>query len=353
VNSAILRSGLDALYYSGACSALAPLTRGVGVIFMLHHVKADAGKAFDPNGLLAITPDFLGAALGRIRERGWDIVSIGEAVERLSAAGASANDNARPFAAFTIDDGYRDNLEQALPVFKAHQAPFTVYVSSALPQGGAELWWIALEEVIAGNDFVAIERAGGLERVACASVAEKYAAWKKLYPWIRNAPEDEQRAIVRELCARYDVSLEKLCRDLSMNWDEVRKLAADPLVTIGGHTVNHFALIKLDEARAREEIDAGARAIERELGARPRHFAYPYGDPGSAGPRDFKIAESLGFTSAVTTRKGMLTAKHRDHLFALPRVALNGDFQSLRYVDAFLSGAPFFLFNGFQLTKTA
>ncbi|MDP3739773.1 MAG: polysaccharide deacetylase family protein [Hyphomonadaceae bacterium] len=345
MNSAILKSGLDALHYSGAARALAPVTRGVGIIFMLHHVKPCAGKAFDPNGILSITPEFLGAAIKRTRELGWDIVSVGEVVDRLSSGTAS-----RPFAAFTLDDGYRDNLECALPVFKMHGAPFAVYVSSAAPQGSAELWWIGLEEVIARNDEITIERDGVEKRIPCATLTKKNAAWQELYPWIRRAPEDEQRAIVRDLCARHGVSMEKLCRDVSMSWDEVRTLASDPLVTIGNHTVNHFALNKLDEARARQEMSAGADAIAAEIGIRPEHFAYPYGDPGSAGAREFDLAKSLGFRSAVTTRKGMLTGKHRDRMFALPRVALNGDFQAVRYVDTFLSGAPFFLLSRFQPT---
>jgi peptidoglycan/xylan/chitin deacetylase (PgdA/CDA1 family) len=97
-------------------------------------------------------------------------------------------------------------------------------------------------------------------------------------------------------------------------------------------------------------MSAGADAIAAEVGVRPQHFAYPYGDPGSAGAREFELAKSLDFRSAVTTRKGMLTGKHRDRIYALPRVALNGEFQSLRYVDTFLSGAPFFLLNRFRQT---
>lgn len=350
MNPAVLKGGLDALHYSGASSALAPLTRGVGIIFMMHHIRPAHDEPFDPNGLLAITPDFLAAAVRRVRDRGWDIVSISEAVERLSAPQPP---NARPFAAFTIDDGYRDNLEHALPVMKAAGAPFTVYVTSGLPQGEAELWWVALEQVIARTTSIAFAHNGASETIATDTLAAKHTAWKRLYPIIRNAAEDEQRAMVRDLCTRYGVSQEAICRDLAMNWDEVRKLAADPLVTIGAHTVNHFAVVKLDADRARAEMDEGARVIEAETGVRPKHFAYPYGDAGSAGPRDFEIAKQLGFTSAVTTRKGVLTAKHRDHLFALPRVALNGNLQSLRYVDVLLTGAPFFFFNGLRLTVTA
>ena len=118
--------------------------------------------------------------------------------------------------------------------------------------------------------------------------------------------------------------------------------------TIGAHTKNHYAVAKLSEQAAMEEMVGSAERIEQELGRRPVHFAYPYGDPGSAGPRDFQLARDAGFKTAVTTRKGMLFADHREHLTALPRVSLNGDYQSLTYTALYLSGAPFALWNRFR-----
>ena len=72
-----------------------------------------------------------------------------------------------------------------------------------------------------------------------------------------------------------------------------------------------------------------------------RHFAYPVGDPGSAGPREFALALEAGFDSAVTTRPGHLFPEHLGHLHALPRVSLNGLFQQKRYVDVFATPAVF------------
>ena len=102
-----------------------------------------------------------------------------------------------------------------------------------------------------------------------------------------------------------------------------------------------------------EQMVGSADRIAQELGKRPVHFAYPYGDPGSAGPRDFALAKNAGFATAVTTRKGMLFPGHKDHLTALPRVSLNGDYQSLTYTALYLSGAPFALWNGFQQVNAA
>ena len=44
---------------------------------------------------------------------------------------------------------------------------------------------------------------------------------------------------MRDLAARYQVDIAAFCDDLCMSWQELAQLAADPLVTIGAHTVNH------------------------------------------------------------------------------------------------------------------
>ncbi|MBI1185840.1 MAG: polysaccharide deacetylase family protein [Alphaproteobacteria bacterium] len=345
---ALINAALNTLYYSGAHNVLAPMTRGRGVIFMLHHATQGASRRADPtrfapNRGLHVTPEFLDEAVGRIREKGFDIVSIDAAIERLKL-----EDEGRPFAALTFDDGYRDNLEIAYPTLKAIDCPFTVYVATAYPDGAAELWWQALEAVIAKEDSVEVIMDGARRRLECASPRAKSAAFDQLYPWLRAIDEDEQRRFVRNLAAKYDVSLPALREAQALTWDEVHALARDPLVTIGAHTVNHFAVAKLPPDQARREMADGKAKLEKELGRTIEHFAYPYGDENSAGPRDFEIAQSLGFKSAVTTRKGVLFDAHREHLHALPRVALNGDYQAQRYVDLYLTGAPFALFNRFK-----
>jgi peptidoglycan/xylan/chitin deacetylase (PgdA/CDA1 family) len=166
-------------------------------------------------------------------------------------------------------------------------------------------------------------------------------------------PEYEQRQWIRALCAGQGINLEAQCRAQAMNWDELREIAADPLCTIGAHTIHHYALAKLSAEEAREEAIASRKRIAAELGREPCFFAYPYGDETSAGPRDFDLIREAGFEAAVTTRRGLIFSQHRHHLTALPRVTLNGNFQKLRYVDVLLSGSAFALCNRFKLVKAA
>ena len=105
--------------------------------------------------------------------------------------------------------------------------------------------------------------------------------------------------------------------------------------------------------QVREEADQSRKILSQQLGEMPKYFAYPYGDAESAGSREFGIMQDLGFTTSTTTRKAELFPEHADHLQALPRISLNGDYQLKRYVDLFLSGAPFAISNKFQRLVTA
>jgi peptidoglycan/xylan/chitin deacetylase (PgdA/CDA1 family) len=104
-------------------------------------------------------------------------------------------------------------------------------------------------------------------------------------------------------------------------------------------------LAKHDEAFVRRELSESRARIEQAIGRPAHHLAYPVGDPTSAGPREFAIARELGFVSAVTTRPGMIFPEHAVHPTALPRLSVNGNYQSLDMLDILLSGAPFALWN--------
>lgn len=349
VKTAMMKAAMSGLYHTGAHRLFAPYTQGVGLIFTLHQVcpEPPSHKAFSPNRILEVTPDFLDGVLDQVQEAGLDIVSLDEAVRRLR------EEDERRFVCFTFDDGYRDNLEYAYPLFKKRSLPLTLYVPTDYPDGNGELWWTALAEIVARAHEIELCRNGALWRLPAETVPEKYRAYDEIYWWLRRIDEATQRQIVRTLADRYDIDMAADCRRLIMDWDEIRTMAADPLVTVGAHTKGHFAVSKLSASRALEEMRGSAVRIEQELGFRPLHFAFPYGDPGSSGPRDFALAREAGFKTAVTTRKGMLFPAHRPHLTALPRVSLNGDYQSLTYTALYLSGAPFALWNRFRRVSAA
>ena len=339
INRITYKSVLNALWLSRGYKLAAPHTRGQGVIFTLHQVNPDAVGPFCPNNILQVTPEFLEQTIQTVIARGYDIITLDEMHRRLKGEASP-----RPFVVFTFDDGYRDNREHALPIFKKYNIPMTIFIVSDYSSHKGELWWLALEEIIAGRSEVEDPTSPG-NTLKTATTKQKYAAFDHIYWQIRHGDQHEQRRIIREMAKRHDFDIEALTKREIMDWDELRALAKEPLVHLEAHTKSHYAIAQLQEDEVRSEISEGLDVMERELGHRPTHFCYPYGDARSAGLRDFRICQDLGFKTAVTTRKAVVFPAHKDHLTALPRVSLNGEYQRQRYVELFLSGVPFFLRN--------
>jgi peptidoglycan/xylan/chitin deacetylase (PgdA/CDA1 family) len=349
IRNSLLRAAFEAFYFSGAHMLLGPLCRGVGAVLMLHRVRPPCFERFQPNRLLEITPAFLESVIEELRRVGTEWVSLDEMHRRMTE-----REFGRRFFCLTLDDGYRDNKEWAYPILERHGVPFTIYVPTSFPDRLGKLWWVMLEQAIANTEQIAVTIDGEQRVIACVSTAQKYEAYAHLMGWLRGLPSNEAiMDAVGDLAQRYGIDAEAICNEHCMTWNEIAELAKNPLVTIGAHTVNHVILAKSSDAAARTELKMGQAVLEAALGKVPAHLSYPFGDASAAGQREFKAAEEAGYKTAVTTRPGVLFADHADHLFALPRLSINGDFQRRRYVKVLLSGTGTAMWNGFRRLNVA
>lgn len=339
-NTGFLRKlALNSIYFSGAHLLCQSWVKGLGSILMLHHVRENPREDFSPNAFLGITPKFLDKVLTELASADIDFVSMDEAVKRISEAKSPTAK--RPFLAVTLDDGYRDNKEIAAPIFAKHNMPYTIYVAPGFVDGQADLWWDDLEHIIAARDTLHIDLEKGREEIDTSTVDLKNQAYADLMIYLTSAvDEDRQREIVRDLASTYKIDVAAHRESQIMNWNEIAELNKDPLCTIGAHTISHPMLARLSEKDAKFQVVESARIIEAELGERPKHFAFPYGMPAAAGPREFQLAKECGFASAVTTRHGVVHLEHKEHLTGLPRISLNGGFQAVRYAKTLISGVP-------------
>ncbi len=329
---AAITGGLEFARVANA-AGLMRQARGRGAIFTLHHVRPKKPRVFDPNAHLEITPEFLDTAIRRLKRDGYRFIAL----DALPAHFAS-NDR-QPVAAFTLDDGYRNNLDHAAPVFSRHGVPFTVFVAGGFIDRTDILWWEVLADLLEQQASLKFQFDKEIETLPAATLQQKQAAFDRIAAFIHAIDETTAVDRLKVMANLQGVDALKLTADLTLDDAGLRTLIENPLASLGAHTITHRALARLTDDAVRTEMDRSAVRVERITGRRPVSIAYPYGYAGTVSPRDHRLARELGFTTAVTTQPGTLTGT--TDTAAMPRISLNGHFQKAGYVSALASGIAF------------
>lgn len=327
---------LELAYFSGRGWLRRRGSGGAGVILRFERVRPPETTRFQPRRSHEITPRFLDRTIRALKRWRYDIVSMDEVCRRAVTLASP-----RRFACLTFDGGYKDIVVSAYPVLSRHSVPFTVYIPTAFPDGIGEAWWIALEQMIAREGRLSLVVGREERHFNIASTAEKYQLYDFLAGWMRSLSPPELSSAIKDLCTRYAVDLAALSRQASLDWNDLARLAADPLVTIGSATVNYPVLSNVNDAVALREMTMGRAVAEAALRGEVRHFAYPFGDRASWRRKHVAMAEEAGFVSAASALPGIVEAEGRTSLHALPRIAWDGRQRSLRAMRVILSGAEF------------
>ena len=335
-NPFLARAGLELAYLSGYSRLMQRRTGGAGVILRFECVRPRRATRFQPLRSREITPRFLDRAIAALKRWRFDIVSVDEVCRRAVTLASP-----RRFVCLTFDGGYKDLMTSAYPVLSRHDVPFTVYVPTSFPDGLGEAWWLALEQIIGRENRLSLEIDRKERHFDIASTAEKYQLYEFLENWMRSLAPPALSSAIKDLCTRYSVDLAAVARDTSMDWDDLAKLAADPLVTIGSATVNYPILSSLKDADALREMTMGRAVAQSAFHRDVRHFAYPFGDRATFRRQHVAMADEAGFASAASAISGVVEAEGRTNLHALPRIAWDGRQRSLRAMRVILSGVTF------------
>lgn len=110
-----------------------------------------------------------------------------------------------------------------------------------------------------------------------------------------------------------------------MSWQQLRTVSASPLVTIGGHGLNHVPLTSLPRDVARRQLILTKNVLTTLTGQPVRSFAYPN---GQYSKEIVSLVSDAGYTIAFTTRKGAdhVTSKRLE----LPRLHAGSSVTSLQ-----------------------
>nr|VFK45278.1 MAG: Polysaccharide deacetylase [Candidatus Kentron sp. TC] len=160
-------------------------------------------------------------------------------------------------------------------------------------------------------------------------VLKKYHAKATLYPVVDRFDRDWS---VRKK-AHHDSG--ELKREPKLTDAEIREMLGSGYWRLGGHTMTHANLSRLDGEGKREEILGGRVRLAERFETSPRSFAYPF---GIYDEEDVGIVAQAGFETAVTTRNGISRDIPRERL-ELRRIKVSGKDNMLAFRSKMRGGS--------------
>lgn len=312
---------------------------GLGHIFMLHRVLPEKLRNnYTINRDLAITPEYLEEIIIYLKNKNYQFISLDELYQIL----VKGERPKQKFICFTLDDGYKDNLEYGFPIFQKHNIPFTLYVSNCLPNHSAILWWYLLEEKIEHNSSIIWNG----KTHPCNNASEKQDVYQIVRNSIKAFNKLELDQLVWDFFNKEEEELKNEVQKIALSWTEIKELSKEKLVTIGAHTVNHLSLKNLSPEDLEKEMMDSKIELQEKIAKEVGHFAYPYGGFDDAGTREYQAAKKAGFKTAVLNHPGNIFEQHQSSLMTLPRYPL-GNTTTKQKLEYYLNGIQHFSANPF------
>jgi peptidoglycan/xylan/chitin deacetylase (PgdA/CDA1 family) len=217
--------------------------------------------------------------------------------------------------AITFDDGYRSTHDLALPILQEFGLPATVFVTTSHIEAEGSMWNDVILEAVRRLPATPIDlRALGLGVYQMQTPLDRKATAHALVESCKYLPPTARTSLTGTLQA---LASNDLQQDLMLSAEMVRTLSRNQ-VDIGGHTVSHPILTRVDDDVARREIVDNKQHLEAIIGKPVTLFAYPNGKRGvDYDVRHVEMVREAGYHAAFTTATGAAT--RHDHAFELPR----------------------------------
>lgn len=292
-------------------------------ILLYHRV---ASPQFDPWGL-AVAPATFDAQMAWLARHRRPL-SIDAFVEGLDRGRLP-----RGAVAITFDDGYLDNLQHARPTLQRYAMTATLFLATGYVADGGSYWWDRLADAILASpgraDWTLTlgerrlrlrwtdgERADPAWRASYPPAGPRERAFLEIWTVLQRLSGPARDQAMRTIAARHPAPPTDDTR--AMRADELRRLTADGVFTLGAHTVTHPALTTLDETALRQELETSRDECALLAGRPVAGFAYPYGDMNGSVRAAVAAA---GYRWACSTEPAAPSMRPAaEARFALPRV---------------------------------
>ena len=280
---------LELAYHTGLTHLLRskwPAGRNDGTILIYHSIGDSIENPLIPSQM-RVSPSRFAAQMAYLARRChvMPLLELGNMIRTGSPLPFRA-------VALTFDDGFKDNVTQALPVLSRLGLTATFFVVSEWI-GAQRLSWLhrlyhmvhmqPAAEVLA--DFIGECRQLDPPILVDPSAVRSHEPLGALRYLLLNelSAADADAMVDRVWRRRVQMSARDeagMAARLYMSWEDLDRLRQSGM-DVGGHTMTHSKLPRLSRPAVEHEITQSHKVLEQRLGMPIATFSYPFGWPDS------------------------------------------------------------------------
>jgi peptidoglycan/xylan/chitin deacetylase (PgdA/CDA1 family)/SAM-dependent methyltransferase len=281
-------------------------------LILLYHRVAD-----DPidSQLLTVSPENFEAHLKELTEN-YRVLPLHQLLKE-----ASKNQLEPNTLAITFDDGYLDNLTNAVPLLEKYGLHATIFIVSGMVGSQREFWWDDLERIfLTGHpipSLLSIQDSQGLLEWDLTTTRNRLKAYDELCEMLRVLPSANIDENVNQLLIWAGLMQTGRSTHQVLNVQQLKLLASSASVEIGSHSITHTRLSSLPPQQQQYEIAESKKQLEAIIEKPVRLFSYPYGGLGDITKETGRILAGEGYEAGIANVQGSLVSPI--DMYAVPR----------------------------------
>jgi len=225
--------------------------------------------------------------------------------------------------AITFDDGFENNLKNALPILRYYNVPATIYLTTNFVNKN-EMSWIdkiehAIERTKKNKIYISVLK----KEYKLSSKSEKIAFLDRIRLFVKNNNKIKPYTFAKKIINRLgfkEISNLKNELDKKLSWSQINFLKKNKLINLGLHGHTHQILTYLNDSELKSEITQPYKLLKRKAGISSQHFSYPEGLKFCYSKKIISLLKRKKFLCSPTAIFGFNSSK--TDLFHLKRVSL-------------------------------
>ncbi len=220
--------------------------------------------------------------------------------------------------AFTLDDGYQEQIDVTADIFARFNCPATYFVTTGFVNGELWMWYdkvsylvetcpdlSRLQAALPELDFSGLSKAAIADKIIFLIASFDYDS---INQWINKMSE--------ELAVDVPVLVPKKYQ--STSWEKLRAIEVKGM-KIGAHTYSHPLLSRESDERSMNEMIRSIDEVKSQVSNASNVFCYPVGRDVDFTDREENYLRDAGCLGAVSAMPGVVKTNNESSRFSMLR----------------------------------